>query len=116
MPHDRHHASTREATPPNARVHTSRPSAPNAQALAVKDGRFLAVGNSADIRNLATTRAQVIDARGMLVAPGFIDCHCNPSDVNELYGVNANVRTLAELRANIAKKIAKTPAGFWVDA
>jgi predicted amidohydrolase YtcJ len=100
----------------NARVHTSDAAAPAAEALAVKDGRFLAVGRSADIRNLATARTRVIDAAGMFVAPGFIDCHCHPSGVNELYGVNANVRTLAELRANIARKVAQTPAGTWVEA
>jgi hypothetical protein len=100
----------------NARVHTSDPSRPQAEAFAVKDGRFLAVGRSDDIRNLATARTRVIDARGMFVAPGFIDCHCHPSGVNELYGVNANVRTIAELRTNLSKKISQTPPGMWVDA
>ena len=100
----------------NARVHTSDAAMPNAQAFAVKDGRFLAVGTSADIRNLATARTTVIDAAGMFVAPGFIDCHSHPSGVTELYDVNANVRTLAELRANLAKRVAATPANQWVEA
>lgn len=100
----------------NARVHTSDGGMPRAEALAVKDGRFLAVGKSADIRNLATARTTLIDAKGMFVAPGFIDCHCHPSGVTELYGVNANVRTVAELRANISKAVARTPAGTWVEA
>jgi predicted amidohydrolase YtcJ len=100
----------------NARVHTSDAAMSEAQAFAVKDGRFLAVGRSDDIRNLASTRTRVIDAGGMFVAPGFIDCHCHPSGVNELYGVNANVRTVADLRANIAKRVAETPPGFWVDS
>ncbi|MGQ0647917.1 MAG: amidohydrolase, partial [Gemmatimonadaceae bacterium] len=100
----------------NARVHTSDPAAPNAEAFAVKDGRFLAVGRSTDVRNLATARTRIVDAAGMFVAPGFIDCHCHPSGVNELYGVNANVRTVGEIRANIAKKVAQTPPGTWVDA
>lgn len=99
----------------NARVHTADPALPAAQAFAVKDGRFLAVGANADIRNLATTRTRVVDAAGMFVAPGFIDCHCHPSGVNELFGVNANVRTLAELKANLAKRIAQVPPGMWVD-
>jgi predicted amidohydrolase YtcJ len=89
---------------------------PAAEAFAVKDGRFLAVGRNADIRNLATARTRVIDASGMFVTPGFIDCHCHPSGVNELFGVNANVRTLAELRGNIAKQVAETPPGTWVEA
>ncbi|MBK8247466.1 MAG: amidohydrolase [Gemmatimonadetes bacterium] len=100
----------------NAVVHTSDPAMASAQAFAVKDGRFLAVGSNADIRNLATARTRVIDAAGMFVAPGFIDCHCHPSGVNELFGVNANVRTLAELKANLAKRVAQVPKDMWVDA
>ncbi len=100
----------------NARVHTSDPAMPSAEALAVKDGRFLAVGSNADVRNLATDRTMMLDAAGMFVAPGFIDCHCHPSGVNELFGVNANVRTLAELKANLRKRLAEVPKDMWVDA
>ncbi|HEY7565964.1 MAG TPA: amidohydrolase [Gemmatimonadaceae bacterium] len=99
----------------NGRVLTMDASTPNAEALAVKNGRILAVGSNADIRNLATARTRVIDAARMTVLPGFIDCHCHPSGVEELYEPNANVRTLAELQANLRKKVAQSPAGQWVD-
>ncbi len=52
----------------------------------------------------------------MTVFPGFIDTHCHPSGVNELYGVNANVRTVKELQAALRKKAADTPPGFWIEA
>ena len=65
----------------NARVLTSDAALPRAEAFAVKNGRFAAVGSSADIRNLATRRTQVIDAQQMTVTPGVIDCHCHPSGV-----------------------------------
>jgi hypothetical protein len=100
----------------NAKVLTMDPATPNAEAFAVKDGRFLAVGATGDIRNLATSRTQVIDGERRTVLPGFIDAHCHPSGVNELYEVNANVRTLAELQANLRKKAAATPPGTWVNA
>lgn len=99
-----------------ARVFTADAALPSATAFAVRDGRFLAVGTDGDVRNLVSARTRVIDGRGTFVAPGFIDCHCHPRGVNELYGVNANVRTLAELRANIAARIRETPPGFWVEA
>jgi predicted amidohydrolase YtcJ len=99
----------------NATVHTMDADAPRAEAFAVKGGRFLAVGSSADIRNLATSRTRVIDAQRMTVLPGFIDTHCHPSGVNELFEVNANVRTVAELQENLRKKAGATPAGFWVN-
>ena len=34
----------------------------------------------------------------MTVLPGFIDSHCHPSGVDELFGVNANVRTVPSCR------------------
>jgi hypothetical protein len=71
----------------NGRVITMDAAAQRAEALAVKDGRFLAIGSTADVRNLASARTRVIDAAGMCIVPGFIDAHCHPSGVNELYGV-----------------------------
>src|SRR6185295_16639178 len=59
----------------NARVLTSDTAAPRAEAFAVKNGRFTAVGSTSDVRNLATSRTPVIDAQRMTVVPGFIDAH-----------------------------------------
>jgi predicted amidohydrolase YtcJ len=100
----------------NARVITSNPAMPRAEAFAVKDGRFLAVGSNADIRNLASPRTRVMDGARMTVLPGFIDTHNHPSGVNELFEVNGNLRSIAELKAAIAKKAAATPPGYWVNA
>ena len=100
----------------NGRVLTSNPAMARTEAFAVKDGRFLAVGSNADIRNLATARTRVIDAARMTVLPGFIDAHNHPSGVNELFEVNGNLRSIAELKAAVAKKASQTPPGFWVNA
>jgi predicted amidohydrolase YtcJ len=100
----------------NARVYTSDDRQPRAEAFAVKDGRFLAVGSSADIRNLATARTRVIDSAGATVTPGFIDCHCHTSGVNELYNVNANLRRVRELQAALRKRADSSPPGQWVEA
>src|SRR5690606_33031648 len=69
-----------------------------------------------DVRNLATSRTRVIDAAGMTVTPGFVDAHCHPSGVNELFEVDGNLRSIAALKAAIAKKAAETPPGYWVNA
>jgi predicted amidohydrolase YtcJ len=100
----------------NARVYTVDPTLPRAEAFAVKGHRFLAVGSSADIRNLASTRTRIIDAGQAAITPGFIDTHCHVSGINELYAVNANVRRVRELLANLRAKADKTPAGMWVTA
>ena len=100
----------------NARVITMDAAQPRAEAFAVKDGRFLAIGSTADVRNVASARTTVIDAAGMCVVPGFIDTHCHPSGVNELFGVVVTpLKTKAELIEALRRKAATTPAGFWVE-
>jgi predicted amidohydrolase YtcJ len=98
----------------NAKVYTSDAAQPRAEAFAVSNGRFVAVGSTADVRNLATAQTKTIDAGGMTVTAGFIDCHCHPSGVNELYGVNCNLRRVADIQKAIRAKAQQTPAGFWV--
>ncbi|MFQ5705560.1 MAG: amidohydrolase, partial [Gemmatimonadales bacterium] len=98
----------------NARVYTVDEAVPRAEAFAVKNGRFTAVGSSDDVGNLVTGVTQVIDAGGMTVVPGFIDAHCHPTGVRELTGVNVNLRTVDEVKAVLHEKAKKTPPGYWV--
>ena len=100
----------------NARVYTIDPALPRAEAFAVKGDRFIAVGSTADIRNLATPRTRVIDGGRMTVTPGFIDTHCHQSGVDELYGVNAGLRTVAAIQDALRKKASTTPPGYWISA
>ena len=100
----------------NANVLTIDAARPRAEALAVKDGRFLAAGSTADMRALASARTRVIDAARQTVVPGFIDTHCHPSGVNELFGVVVTkLTTRAALIDALQKKAAQTPPGFWVE-
>jgi len=98
----------------NAKVFTSDTALPRAEAFAVKNSRFVAVGGTADVKNLTTSRTTVLDAQRMTIAPGFVDAHCHPSGVEELYGVNCNVRTVAEIQAAVRKKAQAIPPGMWV--
>ena len=98
----------------NARVLTMDEAQPRAEAFAIKHGRFLAIGANADVRALAASDTQAIDAAGMTVTPGFIDTHCHPSGVNELFGVDSNLRTKAAIVLALRKKAAATPPGYWV--
>ena len=99
----------------NGKVFTSDPAQPRAEAFAVKNGRFIAVGSTSDVRNLAIARTRIIDAERMTVTPGFIDAHCHPSGVQELYGVNTNLRTVREIQAAIRRKAESTPPGYWIN-
>lgn len=98
----------------NASVYTMESAQPRAEAFAVKDGRFVAVGTNADIRNLISRRTRVIDAGKMTVTPGFIDTHCHPSGVNELYGVDLDLRGIEAIKVALRRKAAQMPPGYWV--
>jgi predicted amidohydrolase YtcJ len=71
----------------NARVITVDPRQPRAEAFAIKNGRFLAVGSSADIRNMIRTGVATWDAKGAAVVPGFIDTHNHAPGATLLYEV-----------------------------
>lgn len=52
-----------------------------ARALAVRDGKFLAVGSNDNIRRHIGSTTRVIDGRGRTVVPGLIDTHVHALDV-----------------------------------
>jgi predicted amidohydrolase YtcJ len=45
------------------------------EAVAIRDGKFLAVGRTSDIRALAGPQTKIIDLQGRTVIPGLIDSH-----------------------------------------
>jgi predicted amidohydrolase YtcJ len=104
----------------NAKVFTVDPRQPQAQAFAVKAGRFVAVGASADIRALAGKRTQVFDAQGMTVVPGFIDCHNHAPGETLLYDVlvgnpfEVEFVTLDSIVGKLRAKAQTLPADTWV--
>jgi predicted amidohydrolase YtcJ len=100
----------------NGAVYTVDDGKPRAEAFAVKNGRFVAVGSTAEVRALAGKTTQVIDAQGMTVLPGFIDAHTHPaySGINELLHVDCNRPTIAEIKKALRERAAKTPAADWV--
>ena len=66
----------------NANVYTVDDNFTKAQAFAVKDGKFVAVGDDATILNNYKA-PQAIDAQGDAVYPGFMDGHCHFSSYGE---------------------------------
>lgn len=67
----------------NAKVYTVDDSFSEAQAFAVQDGKFIAVGTTNEIRDVYTSD-QLIDADGRAITPGLIDAHCH------FYGLGLN--------------------------
>lgn len=105
----------------NATVYTVDPRMPKAQAFAVKAGRFVAVGSSAEMAALAGKATQRLDARGRTIVPGFIDCHLHPDGTTLLYEVlvgnpfEVEFVTIDSIVEKLRARATETPAGGWVE-
>jgi predicted amidohydrolase YtcJ len=104
----------------NARVYTQDERTPTAQALGVRDGRIVAVGSNEAVAGLAGRGTQTLDAQGMTVVPGFIDCHVHADGETLLYEVlvgnplEVEFVTIDSIVAKLRERAAKTPPGTWV--
>lgn len=64
----------------NGQIHTMRRPAEQVQAFAVRDGRYVAVGDNAAIDRLVGPATRVIDLAGAMAMPGIGDVHMHPLD------------------------------------
>ena len=105
----------------NARVYTVDAHAPKAEAFAIKNGSFVAVGKTSEIRSLAGKRTQTFDARQMSIVPGFIDCHNHAPGNTLLYEVlvgnpfEVEFVSISSIVEKLRTKARETPPGTWVE-
>ena len=99
----------------NARVWTGDPRRPWADAVLVRGERIVVVGSSAEVKKRAGA-AKVVDAKGMMVTPGFVDAHVHFLDGGfALASVQLrNARTKAEFIARIRAFAETVPANTWI--
>jgi predicted amidohydrolase YtcJ len=64
----------------NAKIFTADPQNSYADAVAVRDGKILAVGSLPEVAKLAEPNAERIDLHGKTLFPGFIDSHSHSID------------------------------------
>jgi predicted amidohydrolase YtcJ len=106
----------------NGVVITVDPQKPYAEAFAVTNGRFEAVGSNSEMQRLAAASTRIIDLKGMTVTPGFNDVHLHPVGVYEddspyytPWLGPEKVHTMDDLIAALKKKAGRTPAGELVN-
>lgn len=99
----------------NGRILTSDPGRPSAAAVAVRDGRIVAVGDEAAVRAEIGAGATTIDLGGRTMVPGFIDAHNHMACTAEtFFAVDAGPRSvgsIAELVDAINLAAQGTPPG-----
>ena len=82
----------------NGNVYTVETQQPWAEAVAIKNGKIVYVGNSKGAKKYKNKNTKIIDLKGKMLLPGFVDSHLHASEtVNSLYSVDLiNVRTVDE--------------------
>lgn len=101
----------------NAHVTTLDPLRPKAQALAVAQGRVMAVGSNQEVTALAGAQTIRHDLAGQALMPGLIDAHAHGiwGCLRELYEVYLGLScTLDQLLQALRERAAGLPAGVWI--
>lgn len=100
----------------NGTVYTVDDQNPQVEAVAVKDGKIMALGSSAEISKLKGSDTKVTDLQGKTMTPGFIESH------GHLMGIGYNkleldlmyVKTYDELVEKVAEAVEKAEPGDWI--
>ena len=96
---------------------------PVAEALAVRDGRILAVGSRSEVDAAAGADAEIRHLAGNTLLPGFIDSHGHISAVISFMAFEnvasppvGQVNSIADIQSLLSAKAAEVPAGEWIMA
>jgi predicted amidohydrolase YtcJ len=89
---------------------------PDAQAVAVRDGRIVFVGDGDEGRRYAGPDTEVLDVAGATVLPGLVDSHTHVAELGALLSrVNlVGVETEEEAVALAVQRANQVPAGTWI--
>ncbi|MFG2392169.1 amidohydrolase [Streptomyces lavendulae] len=116
-PSPEQHPGTADLVVRNAKVFTGDPGRPSAGAVAVRDGRILALGDDHDLAGLVGPATRVIDALGRRVVPGLNDSHLHVIRGGLNYVLELRwdgVRSLRRALVMLREQAGRTPKGQWI--
>lgn len=99
-----------------AKIYTVNKKQPNAEAVAIKDGRIIFTGSNVDVKKYISNNTEVIDCKGQFVMPGFIEGHGHIHGLGySLINLNLmNVKNWDEIVALVADAVKKARPGDWI--
>src|SRR5947207_11459128 len=87
------------------------------EAMAIRDGRIVALGSAADVRKLAGPMTRVIDLQGRTVIPGLIDSHLHAIRAAETFATEVNwigAASLTDALGRISDASRAMKPGAWL--
>src|SRR6266853_2756733 len=87
------------------------------EALAIRDGRIVAVGAFAKVKPLITSKTRVIDLHGRTVVPGLIDSHMHAIRAALSFSTEVNwigTRSVPEALSRLRDAAKNTKPGGWL--
>ncbi|KRD57802.1 amidohydrolase [Flavobacterium sp. Root935] len=101
----------------NGKIHSFNAETPNVTAVAIKDGKFIAVGNDSDIMEFASSATKIIDLQNKRVVPGINDSHIHLIRGGLNYNLELRwdgVPSLADALRMLKEQVDRTPNPQWV--
>jgi len=103
----------------NGKIITMDPNDSIAEAVAIKDGKIVAVGSNKLIKKMVGRYTQIIDLEGMTATPGLIDAHCHFAigGIGLLYILDLSypqVRKIEDIVLKVKAKVETLNPGEWV--
>jgi predicted amidohydrolase YtcJ len=100
----------------NGNIVTMSYEQPRARAVAVKDGKFVAVGTDKQILTHADENTGKIDLHSKFVVPGFIDAHVHGAFLGRSFSqINLRAaKSVKEIQQKVRQRAEETPKGKWI--
>ncbi|QDT29380.1 N-substituted formamide deformylase precursor [Gimesia panareensis] len=87
-----------------------------AEAIAIREGKILAVGSNAEMQPFQGAQTKVVSLDGKTVIPGLIESHVHALRAarGELIQPHQELNSVAEIQAWIREKVKEVPPGRWI--
>jgi len=98
------------------RVYTADPALPWAEAVAVREGRILAIGTAAEVASLRGPRTELISLEGRLLLPGFTESHIHlvPTALRAAEIDATGAPDIAHITRQVRERAEIAPPGAWL--
>lgn len=87
-----------------------------AEAIAVKDGRIIAVGNKEMVLRHRNDKTEMVNLNGRVMMPGLIDSHTHPTDASlfEFDHSVPSMHSVADVLGYVKQRTEAVPEGEWI--